>query len=115
MSNEQEQVDALPGEWCQLWHESWRLDTGKRQSWQLDTGGLGVLSFWKVRLLLNDKGVWIAVAEPKGMDEVQSAHVDAAGKTARAALERLANELDRFGSELVEASYELISGHYRGS
>jgi hypothetical protein len=110
MSNEQEQINALPGEWFQSGRRPWQLATGERQSWRLDAGGLGVLSFWKVHLLLNDKGVWDATAEPKGMDEIQSAHVVAAGETARAALEDLANELDRFGSELVEASHELLNG-----
>jgi len=108
--NEREQVDALPGEWYQPGHQPWQLDKGERQLWWLDSNGLGVLSFWRVRLLLYNKDLWSAIAEPKGMDEAQSARVVASGETARSALERLARELDRFGSELVEASHELFGG-----
>jgi hypothetical protein len=97
MSGEQEQVDALPGEWS---------ESGRR-SWQLDTDALNMLRFSFVSLSCDAEGVWLAKVD--GVTD-EGVYVVAKGKTARAALERLARVLDQIGCDLMQASRELING-----
>jgi hypothetical protein len=93
MSDEQEQVNDLPGQWTKI----------RGQVWELDTSGLGVLRDLSVEI---ERGhgewvVWVSTDESS---------LSAKGETARYALERVARRLDEIGSDLVEASHELLNG-----
>ena len=93
MSNEQEQVNDLPGQWTKI----------RGQVWELDTSDIGVLRDVSVEIE-HGHGEWVVWVST---DESSLA---VRGDTARSALERVARRLDEIGSDLVEASHELING-----
>jgi len=100
MSDEQDQINALPGGWSKIGH--W--------AWQLDASGLGVGERLDVTLChIRERGLWMAHVDP-AFDDGENVYVVTWGITARGALEGLARQLGRLGSDLMEASHELING-----
>lgn len=91
------QVAALPGRW---------LPAGMLE-WELDTGSLGALCGQSVDLRYDVAGVWYVSADL--LMGTTLFEVTSRGKSARIALDRLASSLDEVGSDLVEASHELLN------
>jgi hypothetical protein len=102
MNEEQEQINALPGQWSESGGRS-----GIR-TWELDTSDFGVLRDSVVEVTVDASGQWTAKAH--WMGRVHVLRFAATAKTARAAFELLADDLETVGAELVEASHELING-----
>ena len=90
MSDQQSQVDALPGTW-------WPQNRGSWQAWEctLDASDVRLCHMWRASVTGGHESYWYGEVLCGALDQTDDETVQAGGPTAAAALRALAVEVRR--------------------